>query len=351
MNNLTKISDKDKADIFNTVATLKHISKEAVEKDWWVTAVLRSLFALPYSDNISFKGGTSLSKCWNLIERFSEDVDIAINREYFGFFGEIFSIKQISKNLRKACCKFCRNTLQYDLSKQMIADGIPENLFSVTMDITDVTTVDPEKIFINYKSLFHDGSRNEADSYISSVVVLEIGGRSMKEPLETVEVRSLVDDFFAGKPFVDKPFSVTAVAPERTFLEKVCLLHEEFSKRDQEKIRVNRMSRHLYDIVRMLNTPIAENAIKNRELYQSIIAHRRTFIAIKDFDYDTLMPKAINIIPPDNIIAQWEDDYNKMRTMIYGEAPDFKRVIEEIKGLNERIKQIDLSATLTPCVK
>jgi hypothetical protein len=64
-----------------------------------------------------------LSKCWNLIERFSEDVDIAINREYFGFLGETFTIKQISKNLRKACCKFCRSTLQFDLTKQMIADG------------------------------------------------------------------------------------------------------------------------------------------------------------------------------------------------------------------------------------
>ena len=145
MNNFFQLSQKDRIEIINQAVIHKKLPPEAIEKDIWVTAILRSLFALPYSEHISFKGGTSLSKCWNVIERFSEDVDIAINREYFGFFGETFTIKQISKNLRKACCKFCRNTLQFDLAKQMIADGIDENMFSVSMNITDVTTIDPEK--------------------------------------------------------------------------------------------------------------------------------------------------------------------------------------------------------------
>jgi len=114
MNKFFQLSQQDRIEIINQVVVHKKLPPEAIEKDIWVTAVLRSLFALPYSEHISFKGGTSLSKCWNLIERFSEDVDIAINREYFGFLGEAFTVKQISKNLRKACCKFCRNTLQFD---------------------------------------------------------------------------------------------------------------------------------------------------------------------------------------------------------------------------------------------
>jgi predicted nucleotidyltransferase component of viral defense system len=93
-----------------------------IEKDLWVTAVLRALFALPYVENLSFKGGASLSKCYNLIERFLEDVDIAINREYFGFQGDTFTVRQISKNLRKATCQFVRNNLQFDLAKQMIGN-------------------------------------------------------------------------------------------------------------------------------------------------------------------------------------------------------------------------------------
>jgi len=339
MDRFFQLPQQDRIDIINQTVIHKKLPPEAIEKDIWVTAVLRALFALPYAEHISFKGGTSLSKCWNVIERFSEDVDIAINREYFGLLGETFTIKQISKNLRKACCKFCRNTLQYDLLKQMIADGIDEKLFSVTMNITPVTTVDPEQIFIKYQSLFIDNPKKNIGSYINPVVVLEISGRSMKEPLENVEINSFVDETFADRAFTNKAFSVSTVIPERTFWEKICLLHEEFSKQD-EHIRVNRMSRHLYDIVRMLATPIAEKALNNVNLYKSVIAHRRMFIAMKDFDYDTLYPATINIIPSENIIAKWEDDYNKMQTMIYGDTIPFNKLIEKITRLNEEINRI-----------
>ncbi|MDR0834217.1 MAG: nucleotidyl transferase AbiEii/AbiGii toxin family protein [Candidatus Symbiothrix sp.] len=312
-----------------------NLPEVAIEKDVWVTAVLRALFSLPYAEQISFKGGTSLSKCWNVIQRFSEDVDIAINREFFGFQGETFTVKQISKLMRKACCKFCRDSLQYDLAKQMTTNGVPENLFSISMNITDITTVDPEKIFIEYKSVFWE------NAYIKNAVILEINARSMKEPLEKVEIQSFVDETFFGKPFAEQPFEIQAVTPERTFLEKLCLLHEEFAKKEQEKIRVNRMSRHLYDIAMMLDTPIAEKALNNIELYKHIVAHRRMFIAMKDFDYDTLFPNKINFLPPENVMAKWADDYAKMQTMIYGNPPTFSVMIEKIKRLNERINRMD----------
>ncbi|HNQ69531.1 MAG TPA: nucleotidyl transferase AbiEii/AbiGii toxin family protein [Paludibacteraceae bacterium] len=276
-----------------------------------------------------------------MIERFSEDVDVAINREYFGFTGENLSRREVSKKLRKAACAFCRETLQFDLAKQMNADGIPETLFSVTMEITDVTTVDPEKIFINYRSLFENEQIATEDGYIQPIVILEVNGRSMSEPLETVAVKSLVDEVFADRPFIDKAFPVATVVPERTFLEKICLLHEEFSKKEQDKIRVNRMSRHLYDIMRMLDTPIAEKALNDIELYKHIIAHRKVFIGLTEFDYNTLVPQSINIIPPESVISKWEDDYNKMQTMIYGNSFSFNELIDRIKQLNERIKDME----------
>ena len=340
MNKIFQLSEKDRIDVINQTVIRKKLPAEAIEKDIWVTAVLRSLFSLPYAGQMSFKGGTSLSKCWNLIERLSEDVDIAINREYFGFIGDTFTIRQISKEMRKACCKFCRNTLQFDLAKRMIADGIPEQFFSVSMNITDVTTVDPEKIFIEYKSFFLDNQIYNTDNYIKPIVILEINGRSMKEPLDSVEIKSFVDETYVGRPFADKPFFVATVVPERTFWEKICLLHEEFSKQNGH-IRVNRMSRHLYDIARIIETPIAENALNNKNLYQSIVAHRRMFIAMKNFDYDTLKPATINIIPPESLISKWEDDYHKMQTMIYGKALSFREIIDKIKQLNDRINHID----------
>jgi len=328
-----KLSEQEKLEIFKQIRNKINLNEVAIEKDWWVTAVLRALFTLPYAKHLSFKGGTSLSKCWNLIERFSEDVDIAINREFFGFVGETFTIKQISKNLRKTTCKFVRNNLQFDLERQMEANGFPADLFSIKMNITPITTVDPEKVFVEYKSIFNE------NFYIKNTVVLEISGRSMKEPLQTVEIRSFIDEHFPQAIFAKKSFAINAVVPERTFLEKICLLHEEFYK-PTESVRVERMSRHLYDLVRMMDTPIAENALKNKDLYQSIIAHRRMFIAMKDFDYDSLSPATINIIPPPDVIAQWEDDYNKMRTMIYGDTLPFNKLINKIKQLNEKINGI-----------
>ncbi|OJV35916.1 MAG: hypothetical protein BGO29_07420 [Bacteroidales bacterium 36-12] len=329
-----QLPENEKIEIINQMHEETNLPQVIIEKDLWVTAVLRALFALPYAANLSFKGGTSLSKCWNLIERFSEDVDIAINREFFGFLGDTFTIKQISKDLRKATCKFIRDTLQFDLAKQLITNGIPESLFFISMDITEVTTIDPEKVFVEYKSVFN------ASPYIKNTVVLEIGGRSMKEPLQKVEIQSIIDKHFSQATFVEKSFAINVVVPERTFWEKVCLLHEEFSN-PRKQIRVERMSRHIYDLARMIDTPIAENALKNKDLFQSIVAHRRMFIAMKDFDYDTLSPKTINIIPLESVIAKWEDDYNKMQTMIYGKSMLFSDIIDKITDLNEKIKGLE----------
>jgi hypothetical protein len=172
-------------------------------------------------------------------------------------------------------------------------------------------------------------------------VVLEVNGRSMKEPLESVEIKSFVDEVFVDRAFADKAFSIATVVPERTFLEKICLLHEEFSKKEQDKIRINRMSRHLYDITMMLETPIAEKALNNTGLYKHIIAHHKTFIGLTEFDYNTLLPATINIIPPESVIGKWADDYTKMQAMIYGESPSFKQIIDKIKQLNERINKIN----------
>lgn len=329
-----QLPENEKIELIHQMHEETKLSQVIIEKDLWVTVVLHALFALPYAENLSFKGGTSLSKCWNLIERFSEDIDIAINREYFGFFGDTFTIKQISKDLRKSTCKFTRDTLQLDLARQMEDEGTPANLFSVTVNITPVTTIDPEKVFVEYKSVFN------ANPYIKNMVILEIGGRSMKEPIEKVEIQSFIDKHFSQATFSEKSFEINVVVPERTFLEKVCLLHEEFSK-PSERVRVERMSRHTYDLARMIDTPIADNALKNKNLFQSIVAHRRMFIAIAGFNYDTLSPKTIKIIPPDSVLSKWEDDYSKMQTMIYGNPLSFYKLIDKIKQLNEKINRLE----------
>jgi predicted nucleotidyltransferase component of viral defense system len=118
MNNFTDLQEVERIKYINGLTLEYNLSTVAIEKDWWISTVLRALFALPYAENLSFKGGTSLSKCYNLIERFSEDIDIAVNREFLGFSGTL-SKNQIGARLRRASCSFVREKLQFDVAKQI----------------------------------------------------------------------------------------------------------------------------------------------------------------------------------------------------------------------------------------
>ena len=329
--NFIIIPEQTRINAFVETATRKALPAVAVEKDWWVTAVLRALFALPYAENLSFKGGTSLSKCYSLIERFSEDIDIAINSEKPDFTK---TNTRIRNDLRRSTCKFVREELQFDVKNQLEINGISNKYFSVNVNITPITTTDPEIIEIIYQSLFDDSD------YIKPIVKIEVSGRSMSEPLQTVKLQSIVDEVFADMPFKNSKFDVNVVVPQRTFIEKICLLHEEFAK-PKEFMRSEKMSRHLYDLEKIMGTQIAEDALKNRELYNSIVEHRRIFIGLKGFDYNTLAPKTINIIPPESVIELWKTDYEIMqRTMIYGSSLPFDKLIEKIKEFNKKINEV-----------
>ncbi|MCD8297358.1 MAG: nucleotidyl transferase AbiEii/AbiGii toxin family protein [Prevotella sp.] len=332
------LSREDQIDILDRVSTDLNIrQREVIEKDWWVTTVLRAMFCLPYSNHLSFKGGTSLSKCWHLIDRFSEDIDIAIDREYLGFSGSL-SKTQISDKLRRAACSFVRETMQHDLKEQLCKNGITDDKFQVNVDITPISTTDPETININYDSVLTFSFDETNKQYILPKVKVEVSGRSMSGPVSEVAIESMIDGIYPNAPFAEPKFKVRAVLPERTFLEKVFLLHEEFAK-PKELIRVERMSRHIYDIGQILKTPIAEKAIQDKQLYCQVVEHRRKFICLRGFDYDTLYPDTISIIPPDSIIDQWEADYENMRLyMIYGESVPFEDLINNLKELNEKIK-------------
>ena len=315
---------------------------QVVEKDVWVTAVLRALFCLPYANHLSFKGGTSLSKCWHLINRFSEDIDIASDREFVGFGGTL-SKTQISDKLRRAACAFVRKTMQSDLTKQLYQYGISKEKFEVNVDITPVTTTDPEVININYDSMLSFSINGmDGNQYILPKVKVEVSGRSMSEPVKEIALNSIIDQIYPEAPFVEQKFMVRAVLPERTFLEKVFLLHEELAK-PKGLIRVERMSRHMYDIGQILKTPIAERAINDKDLYRQVVEHRRIFIGLRGFDYDTLYPATLNIVPSASIIEQWKTDYDNMRLyMIYGESMSFEELINNLKDLNDRVKKLHI---------
>lgn len=331
--NFLELSVEQRKLVTTQASAKKGINANLIEKDWWICQVLKALYALPCADHVSFKGGTSLSKCWNLIERFSEDVDITIDREFLGFSGSL-SRTQISDKLRRAACGFVREKLQYELRDALIANGINESCFKVHVNITPVTTTDPETIEVEYPSLF------DTNPYIRNVIKIEVSGRSMSEPVAEKELRSIVDEIFPDAIFTGKEFKVRAVLPERTFLEKIFLLHEEFSK-STENIRVERMSHHMYDIGQILKTPIADKALANVQLYRQVALYRKTFIGLKGFDYSSLSSKRLSILPPSSVINAWRADYDQMReTMIYGESMTFSEILQQLGELNERINEL-----------
>ena len=329
----TDLSDQGKLQILDQVNGRTNSDQQTIEKDWWVTQVLRVLFSQPYAEHLSFKGGTSLSKAWNIIERFSEDIDIAISREYLGFAGEL-SRTQVSDKLRRAACSFVREKMQNDVREGLIAMGIAPDTFKVHVNITSVSTTDPEVIYVDYQSILPNSE------YIAHTVKVEVSGRSMHDPVQTVALQSQIDTILPQSTIVQPPFEVSVVVPERTFLEKVMLLHEEFAKPSAE-VRTERMSRHLYDLERMLHTDIAERALKDERLYRTILEHRRKFIGLKGFDYDTLYPQSLSLEIPADVLPLWRKDYENMQSsMIYGKSVPFDELFAEIRQLNDRIRQL-----------
>lgn len=308
------------------------IPPRAVEKDWWGMAVLRAINGLDYSEHILFKGGTSLSKGWNLIERFSEDIDLALDRSFFGFGNEL-SRKRVTK-LRKTSCKFFDQVFPHHLSESLTkCEVIDFELNTLEFERSDT---DPVTIELNYKSLTEDVS------YLQPKILIEISSRTLKEPFENRELVSFIGAKYENQKFADTPISVATVLPTKTLLEKMFLLHEEFQKPANREIRSKRMSRHLYDILKIMETDYCEKAIQNTALYDGIISHRKMFTNISWVDYSKLAKPLLNFIPPESEIEKWKKDYQDMcESMIYGESDSFDVLISKLKELNARVNQME----------
>ena len=154
------------------------ITSKAIEKDWWVTLVLKMLFASKYAPYFAFKGGTSLSKGWGIIDRFSEDIDIALNSEAFGMPYKDKPSKTFVEQLRREGCLFTSNEIATELLAQFEKLQIPVELFSIEVEAVrkDMPDTDPQTIYVNYKSLF------EPNPYLPDRVKIEFSVRSQKEP-------------------------------------------------------------------------------------------------------------------------------------------------------------------------
>jgi predicted nucleotidyltransferase component of viral defense system len=303
----------------------------AVEKDWWVVQTLMTIFEMEIGKHLVFKGGTSLSKAWNLIDRFSEDIDLAIDRQFFGYEGELS--KQKISSLRKEANKYLNEIFYLELIDKFKEKGFNDIKWEIVA--TENSDQDPIIIILNYNNAV------DVPGYIQPRIQIEIGCRSLREPYTIQSFSSIIDAEYPESDFSQIPVNIPSVNPERTFLEKIFLLHEEF-QRPINKIRVDRLSRHLYDIYQLSKTKFVEIALSDKELYETIVKHRYRFTRVSGVNYNLHQPQTINFIPVSEIIEEWKADYKTMQEqMIYVESPSFEIVIEDLTKLKNTINAFD----------
>ncbi|MCK4920472.1 MAG: nucleotidyl transferase AbiEii/AbiGii toxin family protein [Bacteroidales bacterium] len=328
---LYKIPDETKKRIYKNAGEKNNLPPYAIEKDWWVVQTLSILYNTKIGEHLVFKGGTSLSKAWDVIERFSEDIDMSVDRTFFGFEGELG--KSQRTKLRKTANKYLTEVLFPELKEAFKKAGLKD----VKIELEEIKSSDQDPVIISvyYLTLI------ESPGYIQPRVQIEIGCRSLREPFENRSILSLIDSSYPKANFKQESIQIPTVLPERTFLEKIFLLHEEF-QRPKEKIRVDRMSRHLYDIYQISKTAIVEKALEEKDLYETIVKHRYNYTRIGGVDYNLHQPQTIDFLPSKELAAAWKTDYNKMQEqMIYGDSPKFEDLIESLTQLKGKINPVD----------
>ena len=275
-----------------------------------------------------------MSKIWNLIFRFSEDIDLAIDRSVFGLEGDL--TKKQLKKLRKASSLFVKDVFAADLQNMLNEKGLDGHC-TITPDPDgkgDATYPEPRKVHIAYKSVFG----NSGPDYLQSEVLLEIGARSLFEPTAKAKVKSLVSKNSTIDTTVADVDIISAI-PEKTFLEKAFLLHELFTTSSCR--HANRKSRHLYDLVKMMDEPFARKAVTDDDLWNTIHHHRELFTSLKDVDYTPDIRKRIVLLPPEDVLKVWQDDYKAMQeSMIYGEHFTFEQLLSKMEELQTRFHSI-----------
>lgn len=328
-----QLTEERRREIIVATASSKGMSEEAVEKDWWVTLVLKAVFSTEWAGDLVFKGGTSLSKGWDLIQRFSEDIDLAISRSALGFKEEFVSNAQVSK-LRKEASKFITGPFRKELQAALEKLGVHPDMFDLTVQDSDLSDRDPQVLEMSYGSVITRGE------YIRDKVIIEIGARSLREPFTERPIQSIIGTTFPGQTWSGEAFNIPIVEPKRTFLEKAFLLHEGFLA-GAEEFTPDRKSRHLYDLERLMDTDHAKEALDDQELYKHIIEHRQHFTPVRGLNYDQHVPALIQFVPPAAVRKIWEDDYGRMKeNMIYGDAPDFQMLITRLEELLERFRAV-----------
>jgi hypothetical protein len=334
MDDVARMEPRDRGDLFREAAALRgDASAGVIEKDFWVCWTLKQVFALgPTPARLIFKGGTSLSKVYGVIERFSEDIDLSLNREDLGFVGDRDPYRGASgkkqQQLVEEVVARCREAIRDELLpglhasfESVLGPGDTATPWSLSPDEED-----PQKLFFTYPAGIEAGDPAESNPYVRRVVLLELGARSDHWPDEERPVRPYAAEVLP-QLFKEPECLVRTMSAERTFWEKVTLLHAE-AHRPPERPAGDRLSRHYYDVAKLYRSGIGPKALADRELLEKVVAHKKLFFRSGWANYETAAPGTMRLVPPEGRQASLEADYRAMQeNMIFGESYPFEELL------------------------
>lgn len=330
--------EADRRQLFAEAESALGMPARYLEKDFYVALTLDALFNRRPADapRALFKGGTSLSKAWGLISRFSEDVDISMFREDLGFPDSVEDLasmgrrprERILDGLRTACQDYLHRMLAPQLGTLVgeleVMARLPEGTLSIESASVDEDP-DGQTLFLTYRSLF------PGDGYVSPRVKIESGARSDHDPCEAMRivpyVADLVPDFDLAVP------GVTTIRPERTLWDKLRILHETrqwTESRGEVRGNGHRLSRHYYDCHQLIRSSYGADALEDFSMGRRCVEHGKVFFARKDHRLDLAQPGTLTLMPNDVMSRALEADYAAMRGMIHGEIPDWQDILESV---------------------
>ncbi len=332
--------------MFLTTARRLGAAVQNVEKDFWVCWTLDVLFngLGEQHPRLLFKGGTSLSKSFGLINRFSEDIDITVFRNDLGEPASIEELEALSRKKRrarldaiKAACQVFVNGPLLDtftgvMTDVMTAARIPTTRYRAESDPADA---DQQTLLFWYPAV-----TDSPDNYIRSAVKIEAGAKSALDPNVLTDVRP-----YAAEDLRELDLQVTGITtvePKRTFWDKVVILHglrTWYDRRGQLRHGGQRVSRHYYDVFRMLQSPVGEAAVADGALAIDCARHARMFFNSPDFDLDHAVPGTLTLAPSNEMLEPLARDYDAMVGMIMGAAPSFAQAMEAVSALERRLNE------------
>ena len=328
MNRLHLLSASERGFYFNEAFVESKIPFPIIEKDYWVVWTLERLFALEeLKTHLTFKGGTSLSKVYGIIDRFSEDIDVSIERNFLGFGENKDPEKAPSKKKLRAMLGDLSSTCSLYVQNKMLADlrvSFAKKLGSLEgwQIVIDRSDPDGQTLNFEYPSIVPKGG------YIRPVVKIEMGARSEHWPVSEHKIRSYAKEVLKEKIDED-PVTVRVLNAERTFWEKATILHQ-YAHWPEGKLLNPRISRHFYDFFRLLNSTVKDTALNELPLLERVATHKSIYFGSGWAKYESARKGTLKLFPPKQIVDDLEKDYALMGPMFFREIPKWDLILEKI---------------------